>query len=69
MIVPDAPIKINFDVTAVVDSDDGLQPSDLTPENANVRVMILKKNQVKSSISHFYFFSLFEVNALILNFL
>lgn len=46
LIVPNAPVKINFEVTAVVDSDDGLQPSDLTPETANVRVMILKSNQV-----------------------
>lgn len=46
MIVPNAPIKINFEVTAVVDPDDGLQPSDLTPETASVRVMILKSTQV-----------------------
>lgn len=46
LIVPNAPIKINFEVIAVVDPDDGLQPSDLTPETANVRVMILKSNQV-----------------------
>lgn len=39
-------MKINFEVTAVVDPDDGLQPSDLTPETASVRVMILKSNQV-----------------------
>lgn len=43
------PIKVNFNVTAVVDPDDGLQPSDLTPETANVRVMILKANRVSSS--------------------
>lgn len=47
LIVPNAPIKINFEVTAVVDPDDGLQPSDLTPETASVRVMILKSTQVK----------------------
>lgn len=41
------PIKVNFHVTAVVDPDDGLQPSDLTPETANVRVMILKVNKVR----------------------
>lgn len=45
--MPNVPIKINFAVTAVVDPDDGLQPSDLTPETANVRVMILKSNQAK----------------------
>lgn len=44
--MPNAPVKINFEVTAVVDPDDGLQPSDLTPETASVRVMILKSNQV-----------------------
>lgn len=46
LIVPNSPVKINFEVTAVVDAEDGLQPSDLTPETANVRVMILKSNQV-----------------------
>lgn len=46
LIVPDAPVKISFEVTAVVDPDDGLQPSDLTPETANIRVMILKSNNV-----------------------
>lgn len=39
-------MKISFEVTAVVDPDDGLQPSDLTPETANIRVMILKSNHV-----------------------
>lgn len=48
LIVPNAPIKINFEVTAVVDPDDGLQPSDLTPETASVRVMILKSTQVNN---------------------
>lgn len=47
LIVPNAPIKINFEVIAVVDPDDGLQPSELTPETANVRVMILRSNQVR----------------------
>lgn len=46
-IVPGAPIKIGFEITAIVDSNDGLQPSDLTPETANVRVMILKVSQSK----------------------
>lgn len=48
LIVPNAPIKINFEVTAVVDPDDGLQPSELTPETANVRVMIMRSKQVSS---------------------
>lgn len=47
--MPDAPVKINFQVTAVVDPNDGLQPSDLTPETANVRVMILKSNHVRTA--------------------
>lgn len=46
-IVPGAPIRVDFEITAVVDPNDGLQPSDLTQETANVRVMILKVGQSK----------------------
>lgn len=47
-IVPGVPLKVSFTVTAVVDPDDGLQPSDLTPETANVRVMVVRAEQVKA---------------------
>lgn len=30
-----------------MDADDGLQPSDLTPEVANVRVMVVRANRVR----------------------
>lgn len=54
LIVPNAPIKISFQITAVVDPNDGLQPSDLTPETANIRVMILKSNHVSAIDSKRY---------------
>lgn len=46
IIVPGSPLKISFDIVAVTDPNDGLQPSDLTPDTAYVRVMVLKANQV-----------------------
>lgn len=57
--MPNVPIKVNFHVTAVVDPDDGLQPSDLTPETANVRVMILKVNKVRF-MTYFSFLASFQ---------
>lgn len=44
--MPGAPIKIDFKVTAILDPNDGLPPSDLTPENAIVRVLVIKTGQV-----------------------
>lgn len=44
--MPGAPIKVSFEIVAVTDANDGLQPSDLTADNACVRVMILRANQV-----------------------
>lgn len=45
-IVPGAPVKINFKVSAIVDKYDGLPPQDLTTENSFVRVMVVKSDQV-----------------------
>lgn len=50
-LVPSAPIKIDFKVTAIVDENDGLPPSDLTPENAIVRVLVIKVGQAKPLIA------------------
>lgn len=47
LIVPGNPLKIDFQITAVIDANDGLQPSELTPETASVRVMILKVKHSK----------------------
>lgn len=50
-LVPAAPIRIDFKVTALLDAADGMPPSDLTPENASVRVMIIRVGQAKPLIA------------------
>lgn len=50
-IVPGALVKVNFKVTAVIDENDGLPPSDLTMENAVIRAMIIKLGQVRLPFS------------------
>lgn len=45
-LVPGSPIKIDFKITALLDPNDGLPPSDLTPENAIVRVILIKAGHV-----------------------
>lgn len=49
-LVPAAPVKIDFKVTAIVDPNDGLPPSDLTPENSVIRAMIIKSGQASYNI-------------------
>lgn len=46
-IVPGVPLKMDFRVTAILDAEDGLPPSDLTPENACIRVLVYKCGQVR----------------------
>ncbi|KAJ6640773.1 Bardet-Biedl syndrome 1 protein like [Pseudolycoriella hygida] len=50
-LVPGSPIKIDFKITTLLDPNDGLPPSDLTPENAIVRVMLLKSGHAKPLIA------------------
>lgn len=50
-LVPSAPVKIDFKVTAIVDENDGLPPSELTPENSIVRVLVIKVGQAKPLIA------------------
>lgn len=44
-LVPGCPLKMDFDVSVIIDSD-GLLPIDMTPENSIIRVMIVKNGQV-----------------------
>lgn len=48
MIIPGSPVKLDFDVSLVMDPRDGLPPSDLTPENSVIKVLIVKQGQVRS---------------------
>lgn len=45
-LTPSSPLKLDFKVTVILDKNDGLPPSDLTPETAIIRVMIVKTGQV-----------------------
>ncbi|XP_055601592.1 Bardet-Biedl syndrome 1 protein homolog [Uranotaenia lowii] len=51
MLVPGAPLKLDFKITAVMDPGDGLAPADLTPENSFVRVIIFKTGHSKPLIA------------------
>ncbi|XP_063701971.1 LOW QUALITY PROTEIN: Bardet-Biedl syndrome 1 protein, partial [Culicoides brevitarsis] len=51
MIIPGCPVKMDFDVSIVMDPRDGLPPSDLTPENAVIKVVIGKTGQAKPVIA------------------
>lgn len=51
MLVPGYPIKMDFDVAVKMDATDNLPPSDLTPENSVIRVLIIKSGLVKPLIA------------------
>ncbi|KAI8126246.1 hypothetical protein FF38_13487 [Lucilia cuprina] len=50
-ILPGVPLKIDFEVVAVLDINDKLPPHTLTPDNSNIRVMIMKIQQTKPLIA------------------
>lgn len=50
-LAPGVPLTIDFKVTVIIDPTDGLPPSDLTPDNSVIRVMIFKCGQVKGFVS------------------
>ncbi|XP_055384123.1 Bardet-Biedl syndrome 1 protein homolog [Condylostylus longicornis] len=50
-LIPGIPMKIDFEVNAVLDPIDHLPPSDLTVEKAIVRIFILKKGNTKPLIA------------------
>ncbi|XP_053676967.1 Bardet-Biedl syndrome 1 protein homolog [Anopheles nili] len=51
MLVPGAPIRLDFRVTVAMDSADGLPPVDLTSENSYVKVLVFKTGQTKPLIA------------------
>ncbi|EDS36472.1 BBS1 [Culex quinquefasciatus] len=51
MLVPGAPLKLDFKITVVTDPGDGLPPVDLTPENSFIRVLIFKSGHSKPLIA------------------
>ncbi|XP_065093979.1 Bardet-Biedl syndrome 1 protein homolog [Ochlerotatus camptorhynchus] len=51
MLVPGAPLKLDFKVTVVTDPSDGLAPVDLTPENSFIKVLIFKTGHTKPLIA------------------
>ncbi|XP_035784786.1 Bardet-Biedl syndrome 1 protein homolog isoform X2 [Anopheles albimanus] len=51
MLVPGAPVRLDFRVTVSVDPADGLPPVDLTPENSYLKVLIFKVGQTKPLIA------------------
>ncbi|XP_058066095.1 Bardet-Biedl syndrome 1 protein homolog [Anopheles bellator] len=51
MLVPGAPIRLDFRVTVSVDPSDGLPPVDLTPEASYLKVLVFKAGQKKPLIA------------------
>ncbi|XP_058121914.1 Bardet-Biedl syndrome 1 protein homolog [Anopheles ziemanni] len=51
MLVPGAPIRLDFRVTVTVEPADGLPPVDLTPENSCIKVLVFKTGQAKPLIA------------------
>ncbi|XP_037939971.1 Bardet-Biedl syndrome 1 protein homolog [Teleopsis dalmanni] len=50
-ILPGIPIKIDFEVVAVLDPSTKLPPFSLTPDNSHIRVMLVKALQAKPLIA------------------
>lgn len=45
-LLPNFPIKLDFDVTCETDASDGMPPPDLTPETATIKCIIFRSGQV-----------------------
>ncbi|ALC44105.1 BBS1 [Drosophila busckii] len=50
-VLPGIPLRVDFEVVAVLDAVDKLPPASLTPDNAQIRVMLLKIGQSKPLIA------------------
>lgn len=50
-ILPGVPLKIDFEIVAVLDPNLKLPPHTLTIENSQIRVMLLKARQTKPLIA------------------
>lgn len=50
-ILPGIPLKIDFEVVAVINPNDKLPPHSLTPDNSHIRIMLIKARQTKPLIA------------------
>ncbi|KAL9904916.1 Bardet-Biedl syndrome 1 isoform 3-T5 [Glossina fuscipes fuscipes] len=50
-ILPGIPLKIDFEVVAVINPNDKLPPHSLTPDNSHIRIMLIKAQQAKPLIA------------------
>ncbi|XP_060652211.1 Bardet-Biedl syndrome 1 protein homolog [Drosophila nasuta] len=50
-VLPGIPLRVDFEVVAVLDPLDKLPPGSLTPDNSQIRVMLLKTGQSKPLIA------------------
>ncbi|XP_034102765.1 Bardet-Biedl syndrome 1 protein homolog [Drosophila albomicans] len=50
-VLPGIPLRVDFEVMAVLDPLDKLPPGSLTPDNSQIRVMLLKTGQSKPLIA------------------
>uniref|UniRef100_A0A1A9ZFV4 Uncharacterized protein n=1 Tax=Glossina pallidipes TaxID=7398 RepID=A0A1A9ZFV4_GLOPL len=50
-ILPGIPLKIDFEVVAVINPNDKLPPHSLTPDNSHIRIMLIKAQQTKPLIA------------------
>lgn len=50
-VLPGIPLRVDFEVVAVLDAMDKLPPASLTPDNSQIRVMLLKTGQAKPLIA------------------
>ncbi|KAH8390468.1 hypothetical protein KR215_000255 [Drosophila sulfurigaster] len=50
-VLPGIPLRVDFEVVAVLDPIDKLPPGSLTPDNSHIRVMLLKTGQSKPLIA------------------
>ncbi|XP_017071190.1 Bardet-Biedl syndrome 1 protein homolog [Drosophila eugracilis] len=50
-VLPGVPLRVDFEVVAVLDPMDKLPPASLTPDNSLIRVMLMKAGQAKPLIA------------------
>jgi len=50
-VLPGVPLRVDFEVVAVLDPMDKLPPPSLTPDNSLIRVMLMKAGQAKPLIA------------------
>ncbi|KAH8345705.1 hypothetical protein KR067_001832 [Drosophila pandora] len=50
-VLPGVPLRVDFEVVALLDSMDKLPPATLNPDNSQIRVMLMKAGQAKPLIA------------------